>query len=249
MSQYDAVAERYARLIAPKYAAIARVVADRTPLEPASRVVEVAAGTGALTRLLARHVVRQGSYVASDLSAPMLECARPTVDSRVRLLVADAACVPLPDGASDVVVSSLGPIQDSDDALAESFRLLRPGGRLVFAMWGEDYRERRLLDAARARIGMEAYPGNQVEEATRRVTATGFTSLRATTCRLPVVHQSVSAYRAYRAAFGAPPGFAPERVLVALDAIECEAAAYLDDQQRVRLDWEIVVVEARRPAA
>jgi len=75
MAQYDEVAEQYARLIAPRYDAIARLVAEQARPSPNDHIVELAAGTGALTRLLSPAVVEDGMYVASDISAAML--ARP----------------------------------------------------------------------------------------------------------------------------------------------------------------------------
>lgn len=248
MAQYDAVADRYAQLIAPRYQPIAQLVADHARPAATARVVEFSAGTGALTRLLAPRVVAEGSYLALDNSAPMLSHARPTVDRRVEFLVADVEAVPLPDRAADLVVSSLGPVQDTARGLGEAFRLLRPGGRLVLGMWGTDYAERALLAAARNKLDLPPYPATSVADATARVLRSGFSAVRSASFRLPVVHESVVAYQEYRASFGRPPSLPLARLPAALDAIGDAALAYTDARGRVCLDWTVVVLEATRPA-
>jgi SAM-dependent methyltransferase len=238
--QYDPVAAQYARLIAPRYAPIAALVADVADPAPDADVVELAAGTGALTRLLAPLVVDRGSYVALDVSPAML--AEACVDRRVRRVVADLARTPLPDRCADLVASSLGPAQ-SREAVDEAARLLRPGGRFAVVTWGDDYAELRLLNAARQRVGLAPYPVAVADGACRHLTDVGFVDVRATTVRLPVVHPSVADYLAYRAAFGCPPGLAPERLPELLSATAVEAQACLDDAGRVHLDWQLVLVE------
>src|SRR5215213_2187311 len=74
--QYDAVAADYDRLIRPRYDAIAALVVDRVrELTDVRRahVVELSAGSGALTHQLAP-LAR--SYIATDVSEPMLAIAR-----------------------------------------------------------------------------------------------------------------------------------------------------------------------------
>ena len=81
-AQYDAVADSYARLVAPRYAPIAALLHTAIgPVTPRSRVVELAAGTGALTRLVAPRVLAQdGDYIAVDVSEGMLRQARAVVE-------------------------------------------------------------------------------------------------------------------------------------------------------------------------
>lgn len=243
-TQYDPVAEQYARLIAPRYAAIARLVADVAAPRPDARVVELAAGTGALTRLLAPLVLARGTYVAVDASPAMLACA--DVDPRVQLLVADLEATPLPDAQADLVVCSLGPAQ-SRQAATEAARLLRRPGTFVSATWGDDYRELVLLNAARRRVGLDPYPRNTAASACAHLTAAGLAGVGVSSVRLPAVHESVEHYLAYRASFGCPPGLAPERFPALLDAIAAEAEHYLDATGRVCLDWQIELISGTLP--
>src|SRR3954447_3961957 len=104
-----AAATSYDRHIAPKYAAIARLVADRFPVRPRGVVLEQAIGTGALTDLLVPQL-SGWCYIAIDASASMLQVARGRVDPHVALVHADVRAIPLSSASIDVVVSSLGPV-------------------------------------------------------------------------------------------------------------------------------------------
>jgi SAM-dependent methyltransferase len=247
MAQYDDVASRYARFIAPKYEPIAALVADVTRIAPGERVAELAVGTGALTRLLTPKQPAGGGYVAIDLSPAMLRIARETVDQSVVLLVGDVQRLPLRDGSFDHVVSSLGPVQETESAFAECLRVLRPGGRLAITLWGHDYLELSLLQAVRTRLEGGDFPTAPASAAEKRAESAGFTDVRTTHHQLPVTHDSVAAYVDYRAGFGHPPWLPADRQPEMLSEIEREAASYVDDQGRVQLDWQIAVLEATHP--
>ncbi|GGL07961.1 class I SAM-dependent methyltransferase [Deinococcus radiotolerans] len=122
-------------LIFEPYAAVlaARVVA-RAP----TRVLEVAAGTGVLTRRLARDLPAHVSIVATDLHRPMLDQAAATGTPRpVEWAQADAQHLPFPDATFDLVVCQFGVMffPDRARAFAEARRVLRPGGQLLFSVW------------------------------------------------------------------------------------------------------------------
>jgi SAM-dependent methyltransferase len=251
MAQYDDVAADYARLIAPRYAPIARLVADgvlaRSPAREAT-VVEVAAGTGLLTSLLAPELPAGTRYVATDLALPMLRLAREQLgDTGVRFALAGAHALPFRDRCADLVVSSLGPVQEDVALLAEARRVLAPGGHLVLGLWGTGYSELALLQVARTRLGLGDFPAAPVEAATARCVDAGFEHVHARPHRLDVTHPGMAAYLAYRRSFGWPPWLPEGRREDWLPAVESAAAAYVDDSGQVRLDWTVVVVEARRP--
>ncbi|UBV44529.1 methyltransferase domain-containing protein (plasmid) [Deinococcus taeanensis] len=111
----------------------ARVVARRP-----ARVLEVAAGTGVLTRRLARDLSADVPIVATDLNLPMLNQAAATGTPRpVAWQQADALHLPFPDGDFDVVVCQFGVMffPDRARAFAEARRVLRPGGVFLFNVW------------------------------------------------------------------------------------------------------------------
>ena len=78
---------------------------------------------------------RARSVVAADFCAPMLEVgrARLPVGANVRIVVADARALPLPDASVDGIVAGFGirNVPEPERAVAEALRVLRPGGRFV----------------------------------------------------------------------------------------------------------------------
>lgn len=128
--------ERYlVPLIFEPYAAdLARRVSLRKP----SAVLEVAAGTGVVTRQLASALPSRVSIVASDLNAPMLEHAGAIGTARpVEWQQADAMQLPFCDHAFDVVVCQFGVMffPDKAKAFSEARRVLRTGGVFIFNVW------------------------------------------------------------------------------------------------------------------
>jgi len=122
-------------LIFQPYAAdLARRVALRRPL----RVLEIAAGTGVVTRQLARALHPAVAITASDLNQPMLDHAAAIGTARaVEWRQADAMQLPFPDEAFDVVVCQFGVMffPDKPTAFSEARRVLRPGGAFIFNAW------------------------------------------------------------------------------------------------------------------
>jgi SAM-dependent methyltransferase len=112
---------------------IERIVALRP-----SRVLEVAAGTGAVTRHLARALPSRVEIVATDLNPPMLERAAAVGTARpVRWQPADAQQLPFEDGAFDLVVCQFGVMffPDKARAFSEARRVLGLGGHYLFNVW------------------------------------------------------------------------------------------------------------------
>jgi SAM-dependent methyltransferase len=133
---FDAMAPDYARLepwyehlYARLHAILVRALAPR-PGERAQRALDAGCGHGAQTALLRRLGYRTHGI---DLSGALLAIARERVPGAT-FARADVTALPYPGGVFDVVSccgSTLSFVNDSDAALAELSRVLRPGGRLL----------------------------------------------------------------------------------------------------------------------
>jgi ubiquinone/menaquinone biosynthesis C-methylase UbiE len=113
-------------------------VAARLAARPLTRVLEVAAGTGVVTRRLAASLAKSVAIVATDLNEPMLEQARASGTARpVEWRQADAMKLPFADGSFDAVVCQFGVMffPDKATAFAEARRVLAAGGVFVFSVW------------------------------------------------------------------------------------------------------------------
>lgn len=114
---------------------IARRVAARSP----SVLLEIAAGTGAVTRAVAAALPRGIRYIATDLNEPMLAVAaqRQADDDRITWRQADATALPFDDAAFDVVCCQFGAMffPDRIKGYSEARRVLRPEGTFVFNVW------------------------------------------------------------------------------------------------------------------
>lgn len=103
-----------------------------------SRILEVAAGTGVVTRALATLANEQISIVATDLNQAMLDQAATVGTARpIRWQQADAMALPFPDGEFDAVVCQFGVMffPDKSKAFSEARRVLKPGGAFIFNVW------------------------------------------------------------------------------------------------------------------
>jgi SAM-dependent methyltransferase len=122
-------------LIFEPYAAdLARRLADRR----LASVLELAAGTGVVTRAMARTLPRDVEIVATDLNPPMIDHARAVGTVRdVEWRQADAMNLPFPDGSFDAVVCQFGVMffPEKPKAFSEARRVLRRGGSLLFNVW------------------------------------------------------------------------------------------------------------------
>ena len=102
------------------------------------RVLEIAAGTGVVTRRLAATLPAGVEIIATDLNQPMLDMAAEIGTARpVTWRQADAMQLPFDDGAFDAVVCQFGAMffPDKAKAFAEARRALRKGGTFVFNVW------------------------------------------------------------------------------------------------------------------
>jgi len=121
------------------FAPYAKDLAGRLASRPLLRVLEVAAGTGVVTRQLASVLPAACAIVATDLNQPMLDTASEigTGGRPVQWRQADATQLPFDDGEFDAVVCQFGVMffPDKPKAYAEAVRVLKPGGVFLFNMW------------------------------------------------------------------------------------------------------------------
>lgn len=111
------------------------VAAAELPVD--GHAVDVACGTGALTRELMRAVGPTGGVIGIDASERMLERARRRASSAggadARYVRGDALDLPLDDGVADAATIAFGlrNVVDYGRCLTELTRVTRPGGRVV----------------------------------------------------------------------------------------------------------------------
>jgi ubiquinone/menaquinone biosynthesis C-methylase UbiE len=141
---YQKHAEQYERLIQREdyQGHVLRAVEQICPLKGLD-VIDLGAGTGRLTRILAPHV---GNIKAYDASAHMLARAQSTLHgmglTNWQASVADLRHVPVPDACADLVIAGWSFCylavwggekwrEDLEQGYQEMLRILRPGGVII----------------------------------------------------------------------------------------------------------------------
>jgi SAM-dependent methyltransferase len=120
-----------------------RLLVEQAQLRPGDSVLDVATGPGTVARQAAERVGPKGRVVAADISAAMLDIARQKPRApeaaEIHYVVSPAAPLLAPGAAFDVVTCQQGLqfFPDRGAAIREMHRTLRPGGRVVVAVWRE----------------------------------------------------------------------------------------------------------------
>jgi demethylmenaquinone methyltransferase / 2-methoxy-6-polyprenyl-1,4-benzoquinol methylase len=140
---FDSVAGRYDLMNDLMSLGIHRVwkrfTVEKAGLKPGMQVLDLAGGTGDLAALMAPRVAPGGRVVLSDINEAMLRRGRERLLDRgiagecIEYCLADAEALPVEDASFDLVTIAFGlrNVTRKEAALAEMFRVLRPGGQLM----------------------------------------------------------------------------------------------------------------------
>ena len=115
-----------------------RFTIEMSAARPGQQILDIAGGTGDLTRQFSRIVGNAGRVVLADINESMLRVGRDRlvdegVVGNVEYVQANAECLPFADNTFDCVTISFGlrNVTNKDAALRSMFRVLKPGGRLL----------------------------------------------------------------------------------------------------------------------
>ena len=113
-------------------------VAKRIDPSPISFALEIAAGTGRVTRHIRERIAASARLIASDISEEMLAEAKKKLNHLdIEWQNIDAQQLPFRDNSIDLVVCCFGYmfVPDKPKAFAEAYRVLKPGGVFLFTTW------------------------------------------------------------------------------------------------------------------
>lgn len=133
--------ENYERYFVPAIGApLARDLVEAAALRPGERVLDVACGTGVVTRIAAERIGDEGNVTGTDINPGMLAVARASApsDDSITWHESAAEALPMADEAFDVVLCQMGLqfFSDKSAAVREMARVLAPTGRLVLNVPG-----------------------------------------------------------------------------------------------------------------
>jgi ubiquinone/menaquinone biosynthesis C-methylase UbiE len=136
---WDAAAPYYEDGWASQLAKAHATLLDLADLREGQAVLEIACGSGMITRKIVSAVGGRGRVVATDLAQKMVDATEALALPNVRTARMNAEALEVADAEFDRAVCALGLMYAPDPAkaLREMHRALRPGGRATATVWGE----------------------------------------------------------------------------------------------------------------
>lgn len=158
------IPDYYDKYLGPAvFDAFAAHLAQQLPARPPGDVLEIACGTGLVTRWLRERLDASIRLTATDLSKAMLDYARAKLGegAGIEWREADALDLPFPDGEFGAVVCAFGImfVPDKPAAFREFRRVLKDGGVLLFDVW--DCIEESPHAVINAQIVEGLFPGDE----------------------------------------------------------------------------------------
>lgn len=113
---------------------------ERLDFTGVKNILELACGSGRLTKHIAAWLPENVLFTSSDLSEEMIQVAKAKVDTqRVNWATVDMMDIPYQDNVFDLIVCQFGImlVPDQHKALKEIFRVLKPNGKIIFNTWAD----------------------------------------------------------------------------------------------------------------
>lgn len=111
---------------------------ERLKNDNVKNLLELACGTGRVTKHLVSLIPVDGSLTATDLNPAMIELAQSKIQNeKIHWKIADAQALPFDDGQFDHIVCQFGVMffPDKEKSFREANRVLREGGKYIFNTW------------------------------------------------------------------------------------------------------------------
>jgi ubiquinone/menaquinone biosynthesis C-methylase UbiE len=141
MSSHPSPAETYESFMVPyRFRPWAEELVARLNVNPSTRLLDVACGTGIVARVAAERIGTGATIVGIDMNPAMIDVARETASNQglaIDWQVGNASELPFPDQSFDIVTiqQALQFFPDQHGALRECFRVLVPGGVIAIGVW------------------------------------------------------------------------------------------------------------------
>lgn len=204
------IANTYEDIYVPRiFIPWAKLLLEQAQLRAGEQLLDVATGPGTVARLAAEKLGRDGRVVATDISGAMLAIARPKPRiggaAEIHYVESPAAPLTAPGSAFDVVTCQQGLqfFPDRAAAIREMYRALRPGGRLVVAVWRElelqpsfaaiDAALREVLPADQVEPYSAPFKWPRADEVAAALRGQGFEEVSYREHRLPLIYEGGAA--------------------------------------------------------